>query len=104
NDEWSYENTLENINKNNVTGIDVMKGSAEVVAGKKFDIILANINRHILLQYMQGMKDLLRPGGRLVMSGILDADEAIVCAAAGETGLTITGVTHEDKWICIHAA
>ncbi|HEY9178177.1 MAG TPA: 50S ribosomal protein L11 methyltransferase, partial [Flavipsychrobacter sp.] len=78
NDEWSYENTLENVAVNNATGIDVQQGSLELAGDRKFDVILANINRHILLQYMHPMRAALKAGGVLLMSGILDADEQVV--------------------------
>lgn len=103
NDEWSYENTLENAAANNSGEIEVLRGSLEVVTGRKYDVILANINRHILMQYMQEMSDLLRPGGMLVMSGILEQDETIVTTEAGKAGFSIQYVTHEDKWSCISA-
>lgn len=103
NDEWSYENTLENVATNNTGEIEVLRGSLEVVTRRKYDVVLANINRHILMQYMQGMSDLLRPGGMLVMSGILEQDETVVTTEARKAGFSIQSVTHEDKWSCISA-
>lgn len=104
NDEWSYENTLENIAANDIAGIEVQRGSLEVAEGRKFDIILANINRHILLQYMQQMHGALAEGGVLVMSGILDADEQIVLGETRKAGFKDTSVFAEGKWLCIVAS
>lgn len=104
NDEWSYENTLENIETNDVAGIEVKQGSLEVAGARKFDIILANINRHILLQYMQPMRDALKSGGVLLMSGILDQDEQIILSEAKKAGFNNMTVFAEDKWLCIVAS
>src|SRR5690606_305162 len=57
-DEWSVENTVENLERNKTKGVSVKQGSLEVVNGI-YDVILANINRHILLQYMEDMIGLL---------------------------------------------
>lgn len=104
NDEWSYENTLENIAANGVMGIEVKNGSLELAEGRKFDIILANINRHILLQYMEQMHHLLPECGMLLMSGILDADEQIVLNETRKAGFKDTSVFAEGKWLCIVAS
>jgi ribosomal protein L11 methyltransferase len=104
NDEWSYENTLENIAANKVNSIVVKKGSLELAEGRKFDIILANINRHILLQYMVQMHHVLPEHGMLLMSGILDADEQIVLTEARHAGFKNTSVFAEGKWLCIVVA
>lgn len=101
NDEWSYDNTLENIERNNVDNIQVHKGSLEVVAGQQFDIILANINRHILLEYMTDMKKMLNNGGVILMSGILTDDKSIITEAAAEAGLTLLTGISEDNWLCL---
>lgn len=101
NDEWSYENTLENIAANGISGIEVDKGSFELAKERKFDIILANINRHILLEYMRHMYGALRTGGVLLMSGILQQDEQSVKAAAIDAGFGNYAISVEDKWLCI---
>lgn len=101
NDEWSYENTLENVAVNDITDIDVQKGSLELAEGRKFDVILANINRHILLQYMHQMRAALKTSGVLLMSGILDADERVVRPEAIKAGFNNCTVHAEDKWLCI---
>lgn len=100
-DEWSYENTRENIERNEASKIDVRMGSLEVVKDSGYDIILANINRHILLQYMQDMKALLTPGGCVIMSGILDQDKSLIAAEAAKSGFVMGELLHQDKWICI---
>ena len=100
-DEWSYGNTIENIERNGVAGIDVKKGSLEVVAGAKYDIILANINRHILLQYMHEMQEMLKDGGMVLMSGILDEDRSIIVQQAEMSGLKEANQMIQENWISV---
>lgn len=100
-DEWSYENTIENIAFNSSAVIEVLKGSLEVVDGNTFDIILANINRHILLQYMKDMHQMLHDNGIVVMSGILVGDEALIIEQAQKTGLKKIKTNTHEQWISI---
>ena len=79
NDEWSVENALENIGRNNCREISVVKGSIEDIEGKdRFDIILANINRHILLNHMKNLFDGINTNRLLLMSGLLSDDKEII--------------------------
>ncbi|MES2477497.1 MAG: 50S ribosomal protein L11 methyltransferase [Bacteroidota bacterium] len=103
NDEWSFENTRENIGLNNCHNISVSMDSIESVQ-QTFDIILANINRHILLAYMPKMYQLLNDGGTLLMSGLLTDDELMVSDAAKAAGFTVQGVFTRNNWISILCA
>lgn len=103
NDEWSYENTLENIGLNNCHKVSVSMDSIESVQ-QKFDVILANINRHILLAYMLKMYQISNDGGTLLMSGLLIDDETIVSDAAKAAGFTVQGVFTRNNWISILCA
>jgi ribosomal protein L11 methyltransferase len=87
NDEWSVENGAENVERNRSKHITVQQASLENIALAKADIILANINRHILLQHMERLSSMLVPGGRIIMSGILQEDEQIIVNAAAAVGL-----------------
>lgn len=85
-DENAYENALENIELNAVAeNVSIRKGTVDSIAEKNFDVILANINRNVLLQDMQKYADRLRTGGVLFLSGFYEKDipkmqEAIVQA------------------------
>lgn len=103
NDDWSVENTIENIERNNSLAISVQKGSLEVVSGV-YNVILANINRHILMQYMDDMAALLHKDGQILMSGILVEDETMINAKAGKCGLKQLNRKQLDKWICLSYA
>jgi len=101
NDEWSYENAKENIIRNSCKKIVIEHGSLEKTAGERFDIILANINRHILLGYLPQLHSLLNDNGILLMSGLLNEDEKIITDKAIENNFVIKKVTVLNNWIAL---
>jgi ribosomal protein L11 methyltransferase len=101
NDEWSVENALENVAANAAGAVKILSGSLEAAGAAPFGCILANINRHILLHYMPQMRTLLRPGGQLMLSGILSADEAIITASALDAGFVKVLSLNEGDWIAL---
>lgn len=102
NDEWSFENARENCQRNQVTKVIVQQATAEdVPAGPRFDIILANINRHILLAYMEQMAGLLQPEGVLLLSGILPEDVTMIRASAETAGFTFQQEKTDRNWVCM---
>lgn len=101
NDVWSYENALENAGRNNSGNISIKKGSLELAQGDSYDIILANINRHILLHYMKPIHDLLRPGGTILMSGLLEGDFQVVDEAARAAGFVPVHQRQQEQWIVL---
>ena len=100
-DEWPVENAIENAALNGIENIQLLQGSLEVVADGKYDVILANINRHILLQYMQPMMGLLVADGYLLLSGILTEDEAIITAAATAAGFHFQEKKGQAGWLAL---
>jgi len=101
NDKWSVENATENCMRNHCKHIVVQEGSLEDIGNVKFDIILANINRHILLQYMTELQTTLTPGGTILMSGLLVEDKEIVLNAAADVGLRYMKMSELNGWIVI---
>jgi ribosomal protein L11 methyltransferase len=102
NDEWSIENALENCGRNNATKVDIQISPIESLdTAARFDIILANINRHILLEYMNNMFALLKTGGTLLLSGILPEDISIITAAATAAGFKYEKEMIENNWVCM---
>jgi ribosomal protein L11 methyltransferase len=79
-DEWSSENGHENIKNNKCTGINLRLGSIrQLTFDRKFDLVMANINKNVLLDEMDAYTSVLKPGGKLLLSGFYftDADELI---------------------------
>jgi ribosomal protein L11 methyltransferase len=102
NDEWSFENAQENLQLNHCHAVQVSMDDIEQLdATQLFDIVLANINRHILLAYMANMYALLKGGATLLMSGLLVEDETIVTQAAMEAGFQVEKVVALNNWITI---
>lgn len=101
-DDWAYENCAENIAANGVAERVVpLLGDAGLIAGKTYDDIFANINRNILLSDMPRYAAALRQGGRLTMSGILDADTQAVVGCAEKHGMKLSRTERKDGWTAV---
>lgn len=100
-DNWCYLNTLENIERNNVPEISVKEGGAELLGEKKYDVIIANINRNILLNDMQKYASVLQPDGDLYLSGFYKGDIPIIQEACEKLGLKFQENLEKDKWVAV---
>lgn len=98
NDEWAYNNALENVQSNNFADIEVLLGDSLLLEGKKFDIILANINRNILLNDIPVYCNSLNAGGKLFVSGFYSEDLPLIEAKANECGLNIMSSRIDNNW------
>lgn len=97
-DDWAVENSQENIDTNKVKGIVVKKGGAQLLAGQTFHVILANINRNILLADMDKYVQSLEKQGVLVMSGFFDVDIPLIQSKAESLGMVIVNGMQKNKW------
>ena len=95
-DEWAFNNARENAATNNVE-IALKLGDATTLQGH-FDIIIANINRNILLADMERYAAVLNAGGTLLLSGFYEADEAALVVRAKELGMTLKSKKNRDGW------
>lgn len=102
-DEWADANCRENIAANGVTEqITPMLGDVRCIAGRKYDFVLANINRNTLKADMPAYAEALLPGGDLVMSGFLAKDVRRISACAEKLGLIVTERRERDDWAAVH--
>ncbi|MBK9358634.1 MAG: 50S ribosomal protein L11 methyltransferase [Bacteroidales bacterium] len=102
NDEWAYRNAIENVERNKSRGISVYLGDAGLLNNdKKFDFIIANINRNILLKDIEVYCKSLEKGGTLLMSGFYFEDIAAISDAAALSGLTYQGHKERNKWVAV---
>lgn len=100
-DNWCYLNSIENAERNNCKHISVYEGDAALLAGKKYDLIIANINRNILLNDMQSYFDCLNKGGIILFSGFYEEDIPFIDASCTEKGLTYVKKFQRNNWVSL---
>lgn len=98
-DEWPYNNSLENIRNNKIENVNVLLGDAALLEGKHFDIILANINRNILLNDMVHYTGCLSSGGTLIMSGFYTEDLDAIKAEALKQNMQYQSHKCDKNWV-----
>ncbi|HRX29102.1 MAG TPA: 50S ribosomal protein L11 methyltransferase [Saprospiraceae bacterium] len=101
NEEWAFENSLENQGLNGISDIDFRLGSIDLAAGLKFDILLANITKNVLLNYKSEILECLRPQGTLLLSGILQTQKEEVIEQYEIEGLKLEEMTNRNAWVCL---
>ncbi len=98
-DEWCIENSRENFTLNHCENIDLRLSGVEEVSEKDlFDIILANINRNVLLDQMKDYSIRLQTGGHLLMSGFYADDISVLLDSAKSNGLEICFEKNRNNW------
>jgi ribosomal protein L11 methyltransferase len=102
NDEWAYENALENIRLNNASAIHVQLGDSKLLRKDRYDYIFANINRNILLNDIPVYAACMSPGSSLFMSGFYKEDIKIISTACREQYLEYTGSKEDNHWAAVH--
>lgn len=102
-DEWSTENAKHNAGLNNVRNMNVRLGDASVIDGLdgKFDIVLANINRNILLADMPRFASVMASGSKLILSGFYSADVPMLTDKATSLDLTLENTRTDNDWTCL---
>ncbi len=99
-DNWCIENSIENIERNNSTHIKISKAD-NAVTNRKFDIVLANINKNIILANIESLTIDAAKGSQILLSGLLEEDEKDILEATNEKGWHYTKTIKKDKWIAI---
>lgn len=101
-DEWCVRNSIENIELNQVTDITVEQGDAAALTGKgPFDIVIANINRNILLNDMKQYVACMHPGSELYMSGFYVDDIPVIREEAERNGLSFVHYKEKNRWAAV---
>ena len=101
NDDWAIENCLENSIRNNSSDIKIIKGESEILNGLSFDIILANINRNVLLADIPLYVESLNDNGMLLLSGFLSEDRSMIFNKASESGLQFQKEMTRLNWMAM---
>lgn len=100
-DNWCYLNSLENVERNDCKHITVIEGDAEMLRGKSYDVILANINRNILLNDMETYVASLNKNGLLLLSGFYNDDVPIIKAECEKYKLKFAEKLEINNWVSL---
>ena len=101
-DPWSTASAEEAALLNGIAEqISVLLGTVEVVEGRKYDMVLANINRNIILNDIDRYVEALNEGGKLLLSGFLVEDIADITTAVSVRGLCPIAQSEEEGWVCL---
>jgi ribosomal protein L11 methyltransferase len=100
-DEWAYNNAIENAERNRIKNINILKGDSSLLGSENYDTIFANINRNILLKDMETYVRVLVLGGKLIISGILPADEQLMNKIGEKYNLKYRKTRLKNNWIAM---
>jgi len=103
-DPLSYENTLENCKKNNIEQVEARLGELSTINDDEFDLILANINRNVILNSLPSLFLKTKESGQVLISGFLDSDMALMTNTVEKIGFTVKRVLSKGEWICLQLA
>lgn len=100
NDDWSINNANENFNSNHCSNV-LLFNSETIPEECVYDIILANINRNIILQHLSAIEQHLTPGGVVLLSGLLTGDRQLILEQALQHKLALEREFEMNGWICL---
>ncbi|MBS1623537.1 MAG: 50S ribosomal protein L11 methyltransferase [Bacteroidetes bacterium] len=101
NEEWAVENCRENIGRNQVSRVEVIHADTMSVVSEQVDVMLANINRNVIMKNLESWRTFIRPAGVLVVSGILVTDTKDVTDLAVALGFTVIRQLTRDGWVSV---
>ncbi len=97
-DKWAYQNAKENVAMNSAVHIAVEKGSAQQIGQRQFHVILANINKNVLLQDLPRYADNLNQQGTLVLSGFFEKDVPDLLKRTKDCGMILRDKAFKNDW------
>jgi len=100
-DNWCYQNSLENCDRNQCKHISVYEGDVSLLKNKKYDLIIANINRNILLNDIQIYASCLEENGVLLLSGFYKEDIPIISEETSKYNLRIDKIIERNNWVAL---
>lgn len=98
-DNWSYLNTVENVERNNCINITAYEGDILLLSEKKYDVIIANINRNILLEDIKYYVSSLNINGKLFLSGFYKEDLEMISKECESYNLNYVDHINRNNWI-----
>jgi len=100
-DNWCYINSIENVERNNCKNISVYEGDANLILGKHYDVIIANINRNILLNDISEYAKCLNENGILLLSGFYKDDIPIIESECNKQLLKLDEKLEKNNWVAL---
>ncbi|WP_340203065.1 50S ribosomal protein L11 methyltransferase [Ascidiimonas sp. W6] len=100
-DNWCYQNSLENIERNNCQNTSVYEGDSSLLNAQKYDLIIANINRNILLEDIKVYTKVLSGKGILLLSGFYEKDIIIIDECCVKYSLKLTEKLEKNSWVSL---
>jgi ribosomal protein L11 methyltransferase len=97
-EEGAVENALENCGRNQITNFTIVKGDIEVVPKNNFDVIIANINKNVLLRHLSAYSILIKDNGLLLLSGFFETDIQSISDEAKSAGFCVNEIFTKEKW------
>ena len=101
-DKWAYENAIENSKLNNISNIQFVEGTAESIGKKMYDVVLANINRNIILTDIQKYAKAMRAKSDIILSGFLKQDVKIILNKIKQLKFNLVASKNKNKWQMLH--
>ena len=98
-DNWCYINTLENIERNKIQHVKAYEGDASLLIDQSYDVVIANINRNILLADIPVYSERLMSGGNLLLSGFYSEDVSLIEARCLEFGMKLVEQKERHNWM-----
>jgi ribosomal protein L11 methyltransferase len=100
-DNWCYQNSLENVERNHCKHIAVYEGDASLLKNKKYEVIIANINRNILLNDMHIYASSLNENGVILLSGFYKEDIPVIDTEVSKYGLKLDKQIERNNWVAL---
>ena len=100
-DNWCYINSLENVERNNCKNITVLEGDASLLKDRKYDVIIANINRNILLKDLDTYVSCLKPNGMVLLSGFYNNDIPSIKSKCESLDLQFVENFEKNEWVAL---
>ncbi|GJQ06525.1 ribosomal protein L11 methyltransferase [Capnocytophaga cynodegmi] len=100
-DDWCVQNSVENIERNHCKNISVKLGNASLLDNENFDVVIANINRNILLSDIPQYAKTLPSEGTLLLSGFYESDVPVITNKCNENDLKLVEKLERNQWVAL---
>lgn len=100
-DNWCYLNSIENVERNHCGHITVIEGDASVLGNRKYDVIIANINKNILLNDLKAYSKCLNPNGSIYLSGFYQIDIKDIETECNNLGMKLVEAFEKNQWVAL---